>query len=156
MRAGAGTAGCLDTNQKYPFIDVKLNRLTSDNLYPRVIAETRSGKFLSDVLQNNALGMYFLKKGKFLAHYLSPEERFYASDFKDQGYWTTRNRAPVDWTTLGPTLVVPSGMGWRLAPPTPTRRDYSSILFSPEKDNGWSWRRNETQPAPTSPRSRVP
>ena len=27
---------------KYPFINVKLNRLTSDNLYPRVIAETRS------------------------------------------------------------------------------------------------------------------
>jgi ABC-type glycerol-3-phosphate transport system substrate-binding protein len=62
--------------QKYPFIDVKLNRLTSDNMYPRVIAEMRSGKFLSDVLQNNTLGMYFLKRGKFLAHYLSPEERF--------------------------------------------------------------------------------
>lgn len=75
--------------QRYPFIEVKLNRLTSDNLYPRVIAETRSGKFLSDVLQNNALGMYFLKRGKFLAHYLSPEERFYAGEFKDQGYWTT-------------------------------------------------------------------
>jgi iron(III) transport system substrate-binding protein len=75
--------------QKYPFINVKLNRLTSDNMYPRVIAEMRSGKFLSDVLQNNALGMYFLKRGKFLAHYLSPEERFYPSDFKDQGYWTT-------------------------------------------------------------------
>src|SRR6266542_5269115 len=51
--------------QKYPFIDVKLNRLTSDNMYPRVIAETRSGKFLSDV-QNNTLGMHFLKRGKFL------------------------------------------------------------------------------------------
>src|SRR5918992_4257826 len=75
--------------QKYPFIDVKLNRLTSDNMYPRVIAEMRSGKFLSDVLQNNTLGMYFLKRGKFLAHYLSPEDRFYPNDFKDQGYWTT-------------------------------------------------------------------
>jgi iron(III) transport system substrate-binding protein len=75
--------------QKYPFIDVKLNRLTSNNLYPRVIAETRSGKFLSDVLQNNALGMYFLKRGKFFAHYLSPEDRFYSNEFKDQGYWTT-------------------------------------------------------------------
>jgi iron(III) transport system substrate-binding protein len=75
--------------QKYPFINVKLNRLTSDNMYPRVIAEMRSGKFLSDVLQNNTLGMYFLKRGKFLAQYLSPEDRFYPSDFKDQGYWTT-------------------------------------------------------------------
>jgi iron(III) transport system substrate-binding protein len=75
--------------QKYPFIDVKLNRLTSDNMYPRVINETRAGKFLADVLQNNTLGMYFLRKGNFLAQYLSPEERFYPNDYKDQGYWTT-------------------------------------------------------------------
>jgi iron(III) transport system substrate-binding protein len=75
--------------QKYPFINVKLNRLTSDNMYPRVISEMRSGKFLSDVLQNNALGMFFLRRGKFLAHYLSPEDRFYSSEFKEQGYWTT-------------------------------------------------------------------
>jgi iron(III) transport system substrate-binding protein len=102
--------------QKYPFIDVKLNRLTSDNLYPRVIAETRSGKFLSDVLQNNTLGMYFLKRGNFLAHYLSPEDRFYPGSFKDQGYWTTtstnvhvigyntralsRDRLPKRWEDL--------------------------------------------------------
>jgi iron(III) transport system substrate-binding protein len=75
--------------QKYPFIDVKLNRLTSDNMYPRVIAETRSGKFLSDVLQNNTLGMHFLKRGKFLAHYVSSEDRFYPNEFKDHGYWVT-------------------------------------------------------------------
>ena len=31
--------------EKYPFIDVKLNRLTSDKLYARVISETRAGKF---------------------------------------------------------------------------------------------------------------
>jgi iron(III) transport system substrate-binding protein len=75
--------------QKYPFIEVKLNRLTSDNMYPRVINETRAGKFFADVLQNNTLGMYFLRKGNFLAQYLSPEERFYPNDYKDQGYWTT-------------------------------------------------------------------
>jgi ABC-type Fe3+ transport system substrate-binding protein len=76
-------------HEKYPFIEVKLNRLTSDNLYPRVIAEHRSGKFLADLLQNNTLGMYFLRKGKFLAHYVSPEERFFPKEFKDPGYWVT-------------------------------------------------------------------
>lgn len=80
--------------EKYPFIDVKLNRLTSDNMYPRVIAEARSGKFLADILQNNDMGMYFLKKGGFLAHYISPEDRFYPKDFKDQGYWTTTSINP--------------------------------------------------------------
>ena len=74
---------------KYPFIDVKLNRMTGDKLFPRVIAETRSGKFLSDILQNTALGIYFLKKGNFLARYVSPEERAYGNEFKDPGYWAT-------------------------------------------------------------------
>jgi len=101
---------------KYPFITVKLNRLTSDNLYPRVIAESRSGKFLADVLQNNAIGMHFLRKGNFLARYVSPEERAYPSEFKDPGYWTTssmnvhvigyntrtvaRNQLPKTWDDL--------------------------------------------------------
>jgi ABC-type Fe3+ transport system substrate-binding protein len=76
-------------HEKYPFIEVKLNRLTSDNLYPRVTAEHRSGKFLADLLQNNTLGMYFLRKGKFLAPYVSPEERFFPKEFKDPGYWVT-------------------------------------------------------------------
>jgi iron(III) transport system substrate-binding protein len=103
-------------HEKYPFIEVKLNRLTSDNLYPRVIAEHRSGKFLADLLQNNNLGMYFLTKGKFLTHYVSPEERFYPKEFVDPGYWVTsamnmhvigyntrtvaRNKLPKTWEDL--------------------------------------------------------
>ena len=76
-------------HEKYPFIEVKLTRLHSDNLFPRIMAEQRSGKFFADILQNTTLGMYFLKKGKYLAHYVSPEDRFFAKEFKDQGYWTT-------------------------------------------------------------------
>jgi iron(III) transport system substrate-binding protein len=33
--------------------------------------------------------MYFLRKGKFLAPYVSPEERFFTKEFKDPGYWVT-------------------------------------------------------------------
>ncbi len=33
--------------------------------------------------------MYFLKRGKFLAHYVSAEDRYYPNDFKDPGYWIT-------------------------------------------------------------------
>ena len=103
-------------HEKYPFIEVKLNRLTSDNLYPRVIAEHRSGKFLADLLQNNTLGMYFLRKGNFLVRYVSPEERFYPKEFMDPGYWVTsamnvhvigyntktvaRNKLPKTWEDL--------------------------------------------------------
>ncbi|MBI2989223.1 MAG: extracellular solute-binding protein [Deltaproteobacteria bacterium] len=76
--------------EKYPFVDAKLNRL-GNKILPKVLAETRAGKFFADILQNNALGLHFLKKGGLLASYLSPEDRFYPKQFKDPGYWTTTN-----------------------------------------------------------------
>ena len=137
--------------QKYPFIDVKLNRLTSDNLYPRVIAETRSGKFLSDVLQNNTLGMYFLKRGKFFARYLSPEDRFYPNEFKDQGYWTTsstnvhvigyntravaRDKLPKRWEEL----LTPVWKGRMLL--NPREHWFAWILQTMGKENGLNYMR---------------
>ncbi|MBI2986407.1 MAG: extracellular solute-binding protein [Deltaproteobacteria bacterium] len=77
--------------EKHPFIDVKLNRLTTTKLLPRVLTETKAGKFFADILQNNALGLYFLKKEGLLEYYLSPEDRSYPKQFKDSGYWTTTN-----------------------------------------------------------------
>jgi extracellular solute-binding protein len=77
--------------EKYPYVDVKLNRLGSGKFVPRVLAEVRANKHLADVLQTNSLSLHFLKKDGFLANYLSPENRFYPKQFKDQGYWTTTN-----------------------------------------------------------------
>ena len=136
---------------KYPFINVKLNRLTSDNLYPRVIAETRSGKFLSDILQNNTLGMYFLKKGNFLARHVSPEERAYATDFKDPGYWTTssmnvhvigyntktvaRNQLPKTWEDL----LVPAWTGRIMV--SPREQWFAWMLQIMGKEKGLNYMR---------------
>jgi iron(III) transport system substrate-binding protein len=77
--------------ERYPFLDVKLNRFGSGNLVPRTLAEVRAGKHLSDILQTNSLGLHFLRKEGILGHYVSPEDRFYPKEFKDQGYWTTTN-----------------------------------------------------------------
>jgi len=77
--------------ERYPFVDVKLNRFGSGNMVPRTLAEVRAGKHLSDVLQTNSLGLHFLRKQGVLGHYVSPEDRFYPTQFKDQGYWTTTN-----------------------------------------------------------------
>jgi iron(III) transport system substrate-binding protein len=77
--------------EKYPYVDVKLNRLGSGKFVPRVLAEVRANKYLADVLQTNSLSLHFLKKDGFLTNYLSPEDRFYPKQFKDQGYWTTTN-----------------------------------------------------------------
>jgi len=76
---------------KYPFIDVKLNRLGSGKFAPRVLAEVRANKHLADILQTNSLTLHYIKKEGFLANYLSPEDRFYPKQFKEQGYWTTTN-----------------------------------------------------------------
>jgi iron(III) transport system substrate-binding protein len=93
-----GTMSLADANQlnakfqeKYPFLDVKLNRLGSGKFVPRVLAEARANKHLADILQTNSLGLHFLKKEGLLGHYLSPEDRFFPKQFKDQGYWTTTN-----------------------------------------------------------------
>ena len=77
--------------EKYPFLDVKLNRLGSGKFAPRVIAEVRANKHLADILQTNSLTLHFIKKEGFLMNYLSPEDRFYPKQFKEQGYWTTTN-----------------------------------------------------------------
>ena len=77
--------------EKYPFLDVRLNRFGSGSLVPRSLAEVRAGKHLSDILQTNSLGLHFLKKEGILGHYVSPEDRFYPKQFKDQGYWITTN-----------------------------------------------------------------
>jgi len=77
--------------EKYPYVDAKLNRLGSGKFVPRVLAEFRAKQFLADILQTNSLSLHFLKKEGFLANYLSPEDRFFPTKFKDQGYWTTTN-----------------------------------------------------------------
>ena len=77
--------------EKHPYIDVKLNRLGSGKFVPRVLAEVRANKFLADILQTNSLSLHYIKKEGFLTNYLSPEDRFFPQQFKDQGFWTTTN-----------------------------------------------------------------
>ena len=77
--------------EKYPFIDVKLNRLGSGKFVPRVLAEMRAKQYLADILQTNSLTLHYIKKEGFLTNYLSPEDKFFPAKFKEQGYWTTTN-----------------------------------------------------------------
>jgi iron(III) transport system substrate-binding protein len=106
-----GTMALADVNQlnakfreKYPFIDVKLNRLGSGQIVPRALAEVRANKHLADILQTNSMGLHFLKREGLLGHYLSSEDRFFPDKFKDQGYWTTTNMN-VHVVAFNPKLV---------------------------------------------------
>ncbi len=75
--------------EKYPFLNGQYIR--TDPLLPRGQAEARGGALFADILQTNSLGMYVLRKEGVLGYYLSPENRFYPKQFKDEGYWTTAN-----------------------------------------------------------------
>ena len=106
-----GTMSLADVNQlnakfreKYPFIDVKLNRLGSGKFVPRVLAELRANKHLADILQTNSLGLHFLRKEGFLGQHLSTEDRFFPDKYKEQGYWTTTNMN-VHVVAYNPKLV---------------------------------------------------
>ena len=106
-----GTMALADVNQlnakfreKYPFVDVKLNRFGSGQIVARVLAEVRANKHLADILQTNSMGLHFLKKEGLLGNYLSSEDRSFPSKFKDQGYWTTTNMN-VHVVAFNPKLV---------------------------------------------------
>ncbi|HWP59272.1 MAG TPA: extracellular solute-binding protein [Candidatus Acidoferrales bacterium] len=75
--------------QKYPFVKVKLNRTGSEKLLTKYLAEARAKKSFADVIQTLGFSMYTLRKSQMLGHYLSPENRFYPKEFKEEGYWTT-------------------------------------------------------------------
>ena len=75
--------------QKYPFVKVKLNRTDSEKLLTKILVEARAKKSFADVIQTLGFAMHTLKKSQHLGHYLSPENRYYSREFKEEGYWTT-------------------------------------------------------------------
>jgi iron(III) transport system substrate-binding protein len=75
--------------KKYPFIKVKLNRLGSERLLTKVLAEYRAGKNFADVIQTVEFSMHTFIKRKILQRYIPTENRYFPKDFKEEGYWTT-------------------------------------------------------------------
>src|SRR5262245_47282039 len=146
-------------HEKYPFIEVKLNRLSADNIYPRVMAEARSGKLLADLLQNNNLGMYYFRKGNFLAHYVSPEARLYPKEFTDPGYWVTsstnlhvigyntktvpRDKLPKTWEDL----LNPEWKGKLMV--SPREQWFAWVLQIMGKEKGLNYMRALAKQSPT-------
>lgn len=75
--------------EKYPFLKVRLARTGSEKLLNRVLTEARAKKYFADVIQTVEFSMYTLRTKGVLSRYLSPEDRFYPREFKEEGYWTT-------------------------------------------------------------------
>lgn len=80
--------------ERYPFLKVKLNRAGSEKLLTKVLTEARAKKYLVDAIQTVGFSMRTLGKQGILGYYLSPENRFYPKEFKEEGYWITARYNP--------------------------------------------------------------
>jgi len=74
--------------QKYPFIQAKLNRIGGGKILSKVMSEFRAKKYLPDVVQALEFDMYIFRKNGVIGAYRSPEDQFYPNNFKEDGYWS--------------------------------------------------------------------
>ena len=76
--------------KKYPFIEPGLVRSGGTRLVTRLMAETRAGKRLSDVIEHAGFYGEIFKREGLYAKYIHPHWKYFAEGFKDpEGYWTS-------------------------------------------------------------------
>lgn len=75
--------------QKYPFLDVKLNRTGSEKILTKVLTEARAGKRFADAIQTLEFSMHTFMKRGVLARHLPAQDHVFPDSFKEKGYWTT-------------------------------------------------------------------
>lgn len=74
-----------DFEKKYPFIKVSEWRNDSKNVLRKVLEESKSGRFLVDVVETTADGMGIVKREGLFQEYYSPEARNYPNELKPRG-----------------------------------------------------------------------
>ena len=76
-------------SKKYPFLKVELYRAISERLYPKILAEDRTGTTRLDVLLCNTQQFDDLVTRGLIGKYMSPERSAFADkDKHPEGYWT--------------------------------------------------------------------
>lgn len=74
--------------RKYPFLKVKVLRITGEKLRARILTEAASGKYFNDLVAVNEMEMGILKSRGLLAQYHPPEAKSYPAGAKDRdGYF---------------------------------------------------------------------
>ena len=82
--AGDNQAIVAGFTKKYPFLKVQVLRSTGEKLRQRVLAETSTGQFFSDVLSVSSMEMGLLKSRNLLQTYDPPEAESYPASAKDK------------------------------------------------------------------------
>lgn len=97
--------------KKYPFIKASEWRNDSKNLIRKVFEESKSGRFLVDVVETTADGMRIMKREGLFQEYFSPEARFYPNELKPKGkdgFFYLPNRETYNSLGFNTKLVPPA------------------------------------------------
>ena len=127
-------------NKKYPFVKVEFFRSNSTKVLHRIMTETKTGRYLFDVVGVSGFEIYQMIKSGLVQPYHSPESKAYPELFKDlRGYWTdyfdsyaiigyntkqiAKGQQPKDW----PDMLDPKWKG-KLMVDSEDVRWYATIL----------------------------
>jgi iron(III) transport system substrate-binding protein len=80
--------------KKYPFVGMKLARISGSKIIQRVETEARAGLHAVDVIGTGELGIVSLVDRGVMAKYVSPMREYLREGFADkEGYWTAQHAA---------------------------------------------------------------
>jgi iron(III) transport system substrate-binding protein len=87
--AGDNQAVIAGFTRKYPFLKPQVLRTTGEKLRQRILAETATGQFFSDVVSVSGFEMGVMKSRNLLQPYVPPESEPFPAGAKDRdGYYT--------------------------------------------------------------------
>ena len=120
--------------KRYPFVKVKLIRLTSERLVQRYMSEFQASRFLADVVETSDFQMEALRrKGALKAFYAPSTDKFDKRFLQPQGFWAASRV----------TMIV-LGYNTRLVPPNTAPKKYEDLL-DPKWKGQMSLEREQTE-----------
>ena len=94
--------------KRYPFVKVKLYRLTSERALQRYLAEFQANRFIADIIDTNDFQMELpRRKGTLQAYYTPSVDKYDKRFLQLQGYWVASRL----------TMIV-CGYNTRMVPPS--------------------------------------
>jgi iron(III) transport system substrate-binding protein len=120
--------------KRYPFIKIKLTRLTSERVLQRYLTEFQANRFIADIIDTNDFQMELpRRKGTLQAFYTPSVEKYDKRFLQPQGFWIASRL----------TMIV-SAYNTRIVPRNEAPRKYEDLL-EPKWKGKMSLEREQTE-----------
>ena len=120
--------------KRYPFVKIKLTRLTSERALQRYLTEFQANRFIADIIDTNDFQMELpRRKGTLQAFYTPSVEKYDKRFLQSQGFWVASRL----------TMIV-SAFNTRMVPPAEAPRKYEDLL-NPKWKGKMSLEREQTE-----------